>query len=146
MCDSSIVIECLYSIRSPVILLDSNVNGLVCVAQVCPRCQTAHTFIKCGRAECGTLMCLPENVNQFSCPRFVVTSPFVLRACGAVPVDEACVIPRLALSPTFSQGCACGLKIWAWVHVFCGTDAMCSWRGRGTRSSSRTQSPYAAAT
>mmetsp|Transcript_21763 Transcript_21763/g.50514 ORF Transcript_21763/g.50514 Transcript_21763/m.50514 type:complete len:313 (+) Transcript_21763:197-1135(+) len=36
---------------------------------VCPRCSTAHTYIKCGRAECGTLMCLPENVNQFSCPR-----------------------------------------------------------------------------
>eukprot|EP00960_Hanusia_phi_P043172 755899-Hanusia_phi.AAC.2 len=36
---------------------------------VCPQCQTAHTFIRCGRVECGTLMCLPENVNQFSCPR-----------------------------------------------------------------------------
>jgi hypothetical protein len=37
---------------------------------ICPRCDTAHTFIKCGRGECGTLMCLPENVNHFSCPRF----------------------------------------------------------------------------
>ena len=36
---------------------------------VCPRCSTAHTFIKCGKASCATLMCLPENVNQFSCPR-----------------------------------------------------------------------------
>ena len=36
---------------------------------VCPRCNTAHTFIKCGKPNCATLMCLPENVNQFSCPR-----------------------------------------------------------------------------
>mmetsp|Transcript_30169 Transcript_30169/g.79772 ORF Transcript_30169/g.79772 Transcript_30169/m.79772 type:complete len:317 (+) Transcript_30169:75-1025(+) len=36
---------------------------------VCPRCNTAHTFIKCGKPSCATLMCLPENVNQFSCPR-----------------------------------------------------------------------------
>jgi len=42
---------------------------LAACRQVCPRCATAHTFIKCGRSECGTLMCLPENVNQFSCPR-----------------------------------------------------------------------------
>lgn len=35
---------------------------------VCPRCNTAHTFIKCGKPNCATLMCLPENVNQFSCP------------------------------------------------------------------------------
>eukprot|EP00961_Rhodomonas_salina_P087994 1183565-Rhodomonas_salina.1 len=28
---------------------------------VCPRCSTAHTYIKCGRPDCGTLMCLPEN-------------------------------------------------------------------------------------
>ena len=71
--------------------------------QVCPRCQTAHTFIKCGRAECGTLMCLPENVNQFSCPRCNVqlarpghaqlkANPIAVR-CGNLTCDFLMTIP-----------------------------------------------------
>lgn len=70
---------------------------------VCPRCQTAHTFIKCGRAECGTLMCLPENVNQFSCPRCNVqlarpghaslkSNPMAVR-CGNMTCDFLMTIP-----------------------------------------------------
>lgn len=70
---------------------------------VCPRCQTAHTFIKCGRAECGTLMCLPENVNQFSCPRCNVqlarpglaqlkSNPIAVR-CGNMSCDFLMTIP-----------------------------------------------------
>ncbi|EKX43325.1 hypothetical protein GUITHDRAFT_163902 [Guillardia theta CCMP2712] len=70
---------------------------------VCPQCQTAHTFIRCGRVECGTLMCLPENVNQFSCPRCNVqlarpghsqarSGPMAVR-CGNTACDFLMTIP-----------------------------------------------------